>query len=346
MPPTSRIPPLLQPFVRAPKNESVLLLTSTLDASANWLLTRFFSDALGSGLKDNGNGGAQNVVLVSWMRDYEFWRQEGRKCTGLDLGGLRTQGKFAFVDGLSSLFLLPADENTEDAQRPRSLPIAQPGSPAISRDPQSLPSRGPPGRAAPAPAPAPAAPRSPASQPGLYALSSTSLSHIATTVTAAIASLRPSTAASRTLVILDNPDFLLASVPGLTPAALTSFFLDLHSQTSVSHVLVHLQSDLALLATPEKPSPLQIAQQNLVVRTAHMSARVLGVRVLDTGVARDVSGVLRVTVNRESWADIATFGEDEGGAVKAPEEVGSEVLYKVNGDGSVRVFERGAEVHV
>ena len=214
------------------------------------------------------------------------------------------------------------------------------------RDFQDAPVRGPPGRTAPATAQA--ALRAPASHPGLYALSSTSIDQIKTAITAAIASLRPTTAAAtRTLIILDNPDILLASVPGLTPAALTSFFLDLHTQATVSHVLVHLQSDLALLATTaEKPSPLQIAQQNLVVKTAHMSAKVLGVRVLDTGVARDVSGVLRVTANRESWAGIATLGEEEGGAVQAPEEAGSEVLYKVNGDGSVRVFERGADVAV
>ncbi|KAL5465470.1 hypothetical protein PMIN06_000627 [Paraphaeosphaeria minitans] len=342
MPPTSRIPPLLQPFARTPKNESLLLLTSTLDASANWLLTRFLCDALGSGQKDNDNGEAKNVVLVSWMRDYDFWRQEARKGTGIDLGGLRTQGRFAFVDGLSGLFL-PADEDTADQQRAQKLPAAQPGGPA-TRGPQPLPVRGPPGRTAPATATAQAAPRAPASLPGLYALSSISLDQMKTTIAAAIASLRPPTAATRTLVVLDNPDILLASVPGLTAAALTSFFLDLHTQTSVSHVLVHLQSDLALLANAEKPSPLQIAQKNLVVKTAHMSAKVLSVRVLDTGVARDVSGVLRVTVNRESWADIATVGE--GGAVQAPEEVGSEVLYKINGDGSVRVFERGAELAV
>jgi elongator complex protein 6 len=341
MPPTSRIPPLLQPLVRTPKNDSLLLLTSTLDASANWLLTRFLCDALGSGQKDIDHGGAKNVVLVSWMRDYEFWRQEARKGTGLDLGGLRAQGRFAFVDGLSGLFL-PTEEHEADQQRPQSLPASPAGTPAI-RGPQSLPVRAPPGRTLPTAAQAP--PGLPASHQGVYALSSTSLDHINATIPAAIASLRPSPAATRTLVILDNPDLLLACVPALTHSKLTSFFLGLHTQPSVSHLLVHLQSDLALLAPPERPSPLQIAQQNLVVKTAHMSAKVLGVRVLDTGVARDVSGVLRVTVNRDSWANIATVGDgQEGGAVQAPEEMGSEMLYKVNGDGSVKVFERGAEV--
>jgi elongator complex protein 6 len=344
MPPTSRIPPLLQPLVRTPKNNSLLLLTSTLDASANWLLTRFLCDALGSGQKDIDHGGAKNVVLVSWMRDYEFWRQEARKGTGLDLGGLRTQGKFAFVDGLSGLFL-PTEQDEADQQRPQSLPASPAGTPAI-RGPQSLPVRAPPGRTIPTAAQA--SPRPPASPHGIYALSSTALEHIDATINAAIASLRPSAAAAtRTLVILDNPDILLACVPGLSHSALTSFFLGLHTQPSVSHLLVHLQSDLALLASSERPVPLQIAQHNLVVKTAHMSAKVLGVRVLDTGVARDVSGVLRVTVNRDSWANIATVRDgQEGGAVQAPEEMGSEMLYKVNGDGSVKVFERGAEVAV
>ncbi|KAJ4358516.1 uncharacterized protein N0V89_003100 [Didymosphaeria variabile] len=319
MPPNSRIPPLLQPFVRTPKNDSLLLLTSTLDASANWLLTRFLCDALGSGAKDDDNGGPKNVVLVSWMRDYE--------------------GRLAFVDGLSELFLPIEHDDGVAQQRPQNLPTTPTGMPA-TRGPQTLPVRGPPGRTAPTTAQA--SPRTPTTPPGLFTLSSTSLDHINDTISTAIASLRPSTAATKTLVILDNPDILLATDPNLTPSKQTSLFLSLHTQKSVSHVLVHLQSDLALLATPEKPSPLQIAQQNLVVKTAHMSTKVLGVRLLDTGVARDVSGVLRVTVNRDSWADIATVRDQEdGGAVQAPEEKGIEVLYKVNGDGSVKVFERG-----
>lgn len=59
----------------------------------------------------------------------------------------------------------------------------------------------------------------------------------------------------------------------------------------------------------------------LVLGQAHEAARVLSLRMLDTGTARDVSGVVRVTT-----AD----GADEG-----------EFLYYVAGDGNVRVFERG-----
>lgn len=59
----------------------------------------------------------------------------------------------------------------------------------------------------------------------------------------------------------------------------------------------------------------------LVVGQAHAAGRVLALRMLDTGTARDVSGVMRITGPLE----------DEG----------REYLYYVAGDGSVKVFERG-----
>ena len=51
----------------------------------------------------------------------------------------------------------------------------------------------------------------------------------------------------------------------------------------------------------------------------------MGLRLLDTGTAKDISGVLRVTRGPQ--------GDDL-------EE--KELLYFVGGDGGVRVFERGA----
>ena len=60
---------------------------------------------------------------------------------------------------------------------------------------------------------------------------------------------------------------------------------------------------------------------------AHQARLILSVRELDTGVARDVSGVLR----------IGRGGAGGEGTVKE-----AELLYFVLGDGGVRVFERGA----
>lgn len=62
---------------------------------------------------------------------------------------------------------------------------------------------------------------------------------------------------------------------------------------------------------------------------------VMSVRGLDTGAARDVSGVLRICKRAGA--------SDEAEADKGKEEMEErECLYFGGADGSVRVFERGA----
>lgn len=61
---------------------------------------------------------------------------------------------------------------------------------------------------------------------------------------------------------------------------------------------------------------------------AHQATLIMSVKGLDTGFARDVSGVLRV--NRGPGADLTDTDVEE-----------KEYLYFVEGDGGVRVFERG-----
>ncbi len=91
---TSRIPPLLQPYIHVPPPGSLTLLTSVLGASANWLIIRYLSAALNSnGRRSKNNYHAAHhiqeqetietddvaVVLVSWLRDWEFWKTEARR---------------------------------------------------------------------------------------------------------------------------------------------------------------------------------------------------------------------------------------------------------------------------
>jgi len=79
-------------------------------------------------------------------------------------------------------------------------------------------------------------------------------------------------------------------------------------------------------------TPLENEHAAFVVGQAHCARTVIGVRGLDTGVARDVSGVLRVTIGDnavESTQDLQRGVEEK------------ELLYFVGGDGGVRVFERG-----
>lgn len=76
-----------------------------------------------------------------------------------------------------------------------------------------------------------------------------------------------------------------------------------------------------------KNTPLETNHAAFVMGITHQARAVLGIKGLETGAARDVSGVLR----------IGRGAGDEGGEVEE-----KEVLYFVGGDGGVRVFERGS----
>ena len=73
------IPPLLAPYLSlvdaAPS--SLILLTSVLGASTNWLLLRYLVSANSAGV---------NVVLVSFLRDYAFWREGAKRLVSAGVG--------------------------------------------------------------------------------------------------------------------------------------------------------------------------------------------------------------------------------------------------------------------
>jgi elongator complex protein 6 len=301
------------------------------------------------------------VVLVSWMRQYEFWKQESRKSAGLDLERLRREGRFAFVDGLGVGADAPAgntpgkDVRANGQGNPQS---AGSNGVRVQREPHILPVRGPPGRIVPARGPPiPAATTGSASFPamtatasettgassitsGYYNLKTLELADIKSTVSSAVSALATSTAQRKTLLVFDNPDLLLALNPSITPSGFASLALTLHTMPTISHVLTHIQSDSPLLSLSTPPQPLELAHHNLLVKLAHMSRRILSVRILDTGVARDVSGVIRITEQKRGWLD---FELSANGVMDSDDsERGKEFLYQVKGDGSVKVFERGA----
>lgn len=70
-------------------------------------------------------------------------------------------------------------------------------------------------------------------------------------------------------------------------------------------------------------TPLEREHAALVLSQAHAARCVMALRRLDTGAARDVSGVVRISPERGHAADV-------------------EYLYYVAADGGVKVFERGA----
>jgi elongator complex protein 6 len=79
-----RTPHALENYVRPCEEATTLvLLTSTLGCSINWLGAQFIAASLGQG-DSLTDGAAQNttcVVLASWVRDLAYWRSEIRRGT-------------------------------------------------------------------------------------------------------------------------------------------------------------------------------------------------------------------------------------------------------------------------
>lgn len=81
----------------------------------------------------------------------------------------------------------------------------------------------------------------------------------------------------------------------------------------------------------EQQSPLEMDHSSFLLTIAHQANLIMSLRLLDTGTARDVSGVLRITQGQDV--------EVEDGLEELPEE--RELLYYIASDGGARVFERG-----
>lgn len=281
----------------------------------------------------------------------------------LDLARLAQQNRFAFVDGLSSLFL-PAEPN---ASAPGSTTPAS--SPLPVRTERTITPRSPPQTSQATPAlsrPTPATHISAIPAP-TFGLTAPTLSHLETTIQKAQARLNPSST-KRILLIIDAPDLLLAAADpqlsastddAITPTTLASTLLALRSTTHAT--VLSLSADTPLVtaavdaisqhnapasisAASGHHTPLEAAHAAFLVGQAHVADWVLSLRLLDTGFATDVSGVLRITRGDNGGEE----DESEDGAVdgvdtseeRRKEE--KEVLYYVGGDGNVRVFERGS----
>ncbi|RPB01455.1 hypothetical protein L873DRAFT_1803666 [Choiromyces venosus 120613-1] len=123
---------------------------------------------------------------------------------------------------------------------------------------------------------------------------------------------RASAGEEEVILMLESVDILLSS-----GAADINGVMDLilYIQETATHTIVSVNADDPLMRNEQHAA--------LVVGLGHIAHRVFALRGLDTGVARDVSGVLRVT----------------GGGGSA--EGGKEVLYFVGDGGGVEVFERG-----
>ncbi|KAI4264381.1 MAG: hypothetical protein L6R42_000508 [Xanthoria sp. 1 TBL-2021] len=133
---------------------------------------------------------------------------------------------------------------------------------------------------------------------------------------------------TRILLVLDGIDFLLAATETTVDDLLDSI---LELREHVHTTIVSASADYPLIQAQR--SPLELDHAAFVMSLAHEANVVWGVRELDTGSARDVSGVLRITRGPAIEKIEDPSGEDV-------EE--KELLYFVAGDGGVSVFERGS----
>lgn len=98
----------------------------------------------------------------------------------------------------------------------------------------------------------------------------------------------------------------------------------------VHSTIITLSADLPLVSGHE--TPLEADHAAFLLSTVHQADFTISLRLLDSGTARDVSGVLRITIGDR-------VVEDDQDIRKRIEE--KELLYFVGGDGGVKVFERG-----
>lgn len=105
----NRMPTALEPYLQLPPELSLILLTSTLGCSSNWLLCRYIGglltakDGLEGKVSEDGTGVETAVVLVSFTRDAKYWQTELRRTMGVDLGKMGQNGRYSFVDCFTTL---------------------------------------------------------------------------------------------------------------------------------------------------------------------------------------------------------------------------------------------------
>lgn len=274
---SSKISPLLEPYLALPLEASLILLTSVLGASTNWLVLRFLHSALLSGDASLVDGPEDDtkIVLVSFMRDFAFWKENAKRL-GVDLEKAVVKKKFAFVDGLSGLFLPKQQRQT------------------VRRS-------------------------------GEKVLIDSGLGSISEEISNVIKNLGD---AEKVVLVIDQLDLLMATA-GDQVGVMDVTDLLMGLREDVRSVIITLSADYPLLSTQQ--TPLETNHAAFLLNVAHQADLTLSLRLLDSGTARDVSGVVRITTRDQEM-------HDSGLARKIEER---ELLYFVGGDGGVRVFERG-----
>ncbi|KAJ5475447.1 hypothetical protein N7539_007734 [Penicillium diatomitis] len=341
MPSQPPLPPLLTPYLSDLPESSLTVISSVLGATSNWLVLRYLHASLSNTANSNtspeNNGSigrtSRKVVLVSFMRSWDFWKTEAKRL-GLDLARLRDKRQFVFVDGLSELF-------TPSASAFSTVPVgsANHATLPLRNRPTPVPGRGPPA--------AGSLDRSAQDRRVQGDASNSVRLHFRGRGTAAldaiekdiISELHRQRASSdeneELLLIIDQLDLLLAATgPGLGIGAteMADWVMGLQQHAHATVLTIAADSPLIHNAATNVHgdcTPIETEHAALALGLAHRARTVMQLRMLETGAARDVSGVLRIS-RGGGWNAEAKHSLDE-----------KELLYYIQRDGGLRVFGRG-----
>ncbi|POS82251.1 hypothetical protein EPUL_005880, partial [Erysiphe pulchra] len=127
----------------------------------------------------------------------------------------------------------------------------------------------------------------------------------------------------KVLLVIDGVDVLLAAAKDVNPLTLEDMIVELREE--VQATVLALSADLPLVTSLQ--TPLERDHAAFLMSIAHQSDLIMNLRLLDTGIAKDVSGVIRITCKELA----------EG----QPKHEDKEFLYFVGADSKVKLFERG-----
>ncbi len=272
------IPPLLEPYLALPDEAALIVLTGILGANTNWLALRYLHSFLKSSpsssapipasRRDGYNGetelqngmgeakgnqvGETSVILLSFLRDFAFWKDAAARL-GLDLEAQGRKGRFGFVDGLTGLFsggASTATTSTSTAATPGNGPGA--GAGAFARTGGTSPAASPSTRGIPlrpqvpqVSQRSPAVPGASAWNPQKWTLTSPALADVSGMLHGAVDELAgKGNGKGRVVLVIDQLDFLLAASPSagdVSVLALRELLLDLREVCPSTHPSLSLK---------------------------------------------------------------------------------------------------------
>ena len=140
-------------------------------------------------------------------------------------------------------------------------------------------------------------------------------------------SLRANDATSDSVIlVLDGIDLLLAA-NAFSALSINDMILGIREHVHATVLTASADGPLMHGST----TPLDSKHAAFLMGMVHQADLVMSVRELGTGVAKDVSGVMRVTKGTGVWVE----------EMKSNERQEREFLFFVGGDGRAKIFERG-----